>query len=146
MALLLHKKWFPELTSQELYELLRIRSDVFVVEQNCVYQDLDYDDQPAMHLWLTEDDKIVALCRVCPAGTHMEEVSIGRVITTVRGKGYGKQIMLAGIDAAKEHFGAKRIDLEAQGYAKGFYEQVGFRQSSEPFMLDGIPHIKMSLV
>lgn len=76
----------------------------------------------------------------------MEEVSIGRVITTVRGKGYGKQIMLAGIDAAKEHFGAKRIDLEAQEYAKGFYEQVGFRQSSEPFMLDGIPHIKMSLV
>lgn len=146
MALLLHKKWFPELTSQELYELLRIRSDVFVVEQNCVYQDLDYDDQPSMHLWLTEDDKIVALCRVCPAGTHMEEVSIGRVITTVRGKGYGKQIMLAGIDAAKEHFGAKRIDLEAQEYAKGFYEQVGFRQSSEPFMLDGIPHIKMSLV
>ncbi len=146
MALLLHKKWFPELTTQELYELLRIRSDVFVVEQNCVYQDLDYDDQPAMHLWLTEDDKIVALCRVCPAGTHMEEVSIGRVITTVRGKGYGKQIMLAGIDAAKEHFGAKRIDLEAQEYAKGFYEQVGFRQSSEPFMLDGIPHIKMSLV
>ena len=146
MALLLHKKWFPELTAQELYELLRIRSDVFVVEQNCVYQDLDYDDQPAMHLWLTEDDKIVALCRVCPAGTHMEEVSIGRVITTVRGKGYGKQIMLAGIDAAKEHFGAKRIDLEAQEYAKGFYEQVGFQQSSEPFMLDGIPHIKMSLV
>lgn len=146
MALLLHKKWFPELTSQELYELLRIRSDVFVVEQNCVYQDLDYDDQPAIHLWLTEDDNIVALCRVCPAGTHMEEVSIGRVITTVRGKGYGKQIMLAGIDAAKEHFGAKRIDLEAQEYAKGFYEQVGFRQSSEPFMLDGIPHIKMSLV
>lgn len=146
MALLLHKKWFSELTTQELYELLRIRSDVFVVEQNCVYQDLDYDDQPAIHLWLTEDDNIVALCRVCPAGTHMEEVSIGRVITTVRGKGYGKQIMLAGIDAAKEHFGAKRIDLEAQEYAKGFYEQVGFRQSSEPFMLDGIPHIKMSLV
>lgn len=88
MALLLHKKWFSELTTQELYELLRIRSDVFVVEQNCVYQDLDYDDQPAIHLWLTEDDNIVALCRVCPAGTHMEEVSIGRVITTVRGKGY----------------------------------------------------------
>ncbi|MBR1575646.1 MAG: GNAT family N-acetyltransferase [Bacteroidales bacterium] len=146
MALILHKKWFSELTTQELYEFLRIRNDVFVVEQDCVYQDLDYDDQPAIHLWLTEDDRIVALCRVCPAGTHLEEVSIGRVITTVRGKGYGKQIMLAGIDAAKEHFGAKRIDLEAQEYARGFYQQVGFRQSSEPFMLDGIPHIKMSLV
>ena len=144
MSLILHKKWFSELTTQELYELLRVRSDVFVVEQDCVYQDLDYDDQPALHLWLTEEDRIVALCRVCPAGTHMEEVSIGRVITTVRGKGYGRQIMLAGIDAAKEHFAAKRIDLEAQEYAKGFYEQVGFRQSSEPFILDGIPHIKMT--
>lgn len=144
MALVLHKKWFSELTTQELYELLRIRSDVFVVEQDCVYQDLDYDDQPALHLWLTEGDRIVALCRVCPAGTHMEEVSIGRVITTVRGKGYGRQIMLVGIEAAKEHFGAKRMDIEAQEYAKGFYEQVGFRQSSEPFILDGIPHIKMT--
>lgn len=140
----LHKKTFQELTTAELYELLRIRNDVFVVEQNCPYQDLDYDDQPALHLWLTDQEKIVALCRVCPAGTHMEEVSIGRVITTVRGKGYGKQIMLAGIEAAREHFGAMRIDLEAQEYAKGFYEQVGFEQSSDPFILDGIPHIKMS--
>lgn len=140
----LHKKTFQELTTAELYELLRIRSDVFVVEQNCPYQDLDYDDQAAIHLWLTDREKIVALCRVCPAGTHMEEVSIGRVITTVRGKGYGKQIMLAGMEAAREHFGATRIDLEAQEYAKGFYEQVGFRQSSETFILDDIPHIKMT--
>lgn len=140
----LHKKTFQELTTAELYELLRIRSDVFVVEQNCPYQDLDYDDQAAIHLWLTDRDRIVALCRVCPAGTHMEEVSIGRVITTVRGKGYGKQIMLAGMDAAREHFGATRIDLEAQEYAKGFYEQVGFRQSSDTFILDDIPHIKMT--
>jgi ElaA protein len=144
MALVLHKKIFSELTNVELYELLRIRNEVFVVEQNCVYQDLDYDDQPAVHLWLTEDDKIVALCRVCPAGSHMEEVSIGRVITTVRNKGYGKQIMLAGIDAAREYFGAGRIDLEAQEYAKGFYELVGFKQSSATFILDGIPHIRMT--
>ena len=144
MAVSLHKKVFSELTTDELYELLRIRNEVFVVEQDCVYQDLDYDDQPAIHIWLTEGDSIVALCRVCPAGTHMEEVSIGRVITTVRGKGYGKQIMLAGIEAAREHFSAARIDLEAQEYAKGFYEQVGFRQSSEPFILDGIPHIRMT--
>ena len=144
MALVLHKKRFTELTTDELYELLRIRNDVFVVEQNCVYQDLDYDDQKAIHLWLTEDEKIVALCRVCPAGTHMSEVSIGRVITTERGKGYGKRIMLEGISAAEEYFKASSIDLEAQEYAKGFYEQVGFRQSSAPFILDGIPHIKMT--
>ena len=144
MNLVLHKKWFQELTTDELYELLRIRSEVFVVEQDCVYQDLDYDDQEAIHLWFTKDDKVVALCRVCPAGSHMEEVSIGRVITTERGMGYGKMIMLEGIAAAQEHFNAKVIDIEAQEYAKSFYEQVGFRQSSAPFILDGIPHIKMT--
>lgn len=138
-----HKRLFRELTLDELYALLRVRSEVFVVEQDCVYQDLDNDDQQAIHLWLTRDDKIVAMARVCPAGTHMEELSIGRVITTERGRGYGKQIMLRAIEAAKEHFCAKLIAIEAQEYAKGFYEGVGFRQSSETFMLDGIPHIKM---
>ena len=140
----LHKKTFQELTTEELYELLRVRSEVFVVEQNCVYQDMDGDDQKAIHLWLTVEEKVVALASVCPAGTHMKEISIGRVITTERGKGYGKQMMLYAIDAAIEHFDAKLIDIEAQEYAKGFYESVGFRQSSEPFMLDGIPHIKMT--
>ena len=113
----LHKKAFQELTTDELYELLRVRSEVFVVEQNCVYQDMD---------------------------THMKEISIGRVITTERGKGYGKQMMRHAIDAAREHFGATLIDIEAQEYAKGFYESVGFKQSSDTFMLDGIPHIKMT--
>ena len=105
---------------------------------------MDGDDQEAIHLWLTLDDKIVALARVCPAGTHMAEISIGRVITTKRGKGYGRQIMLHAIDAAIENFGATLIDIEAQEYAKGFYEGVGFKQSSDTFMLDGIPHIKMT--
>jgi len=139
-----HQRTFSQLTATELYDILRIRAEVFVVEQNCVYQDLDYDDQNAIHIWLTINNEIVALCRVCPAGTHMQEISIGRVITTYRGKGYGRLIMLAGIKAAKTHFDAKRIDIEAQEYAKGFYEQVGFRQSSDQFMLDGIPHIKMT--
>lgn len=146
MAAILHRKAFHELTTDELYELLRIRSEVFVVEQDCVYQDLDGDDQASIHLWLTEGGKVVALCRVCPAGTHMAEVSIGRVITTERGKGYGRRMMLEGIAAARECFGAKRIDIEAQEYARGFYEQVGFLQSSEPFILDGIPHIRMTLL
>jgi ElaA protein len=141
---ILHKKSFQELTVDELYELLRVRSEVFVVEQDCVYQDMDGDDQNSIHLWLTVSDKVVALARVCPAGTHMKEISIGRVITTERDKGYGKQIMLHAIDAAKERFAAKQIDIEAQEYARGFYESVGFRQSSDTFMLDGIPHIKMT--
>jgi len=143
--IVLHKKSFKELTVDELYELLRVRSEVFVVEQDCVYQDMDNDDQKSIHLWLTVADKVVALARVCPAGTHMKGISIGRVITSERGKGYGKLIMLYAIDAAKEHFDAKQIDIEAQEYAKGFYESVGFRQSSDTFMLDGIPHIRMTL-
>ena len=101
--LALHKKSFQELMVDELYELLRVRSEVFVVEQNCVYQDLDGDDQKSIHLWLTVAGKVVALARVCPAGTHMKEISIGRVITTERNKGYGRQIILHAIDAAKEH-------------------------------------------
>ncbi len=141
---LLHQKFFRELKTDELYELLKVRSEVFVVEQNCVYQDLDDDDQTSIHLWLTREDKILALARVCPAGTHMKEISIGRVITTERGKGYGRQIMLYAIEAAIQHFDARHIDIEAQEYAKGFYEMVGFGQSSDTFMLDGIPHIKMS--
>ena len=153
----LHIKKFNELTVDELYELLRVRSEVFVVEQDCVYQDMDGDDKEAIHVWLTEtvakedeqngdvtdNEKVVALARVCPAGVHLPTISIGRVITTVRGKGYGKQIMLAAIDVAVEHFGATSIDIEAQEYAKGFYEGVGFKQTSDTFMLDGIPHIKM---
>lgn len=140
----LHLKTFQELTIDELYELLRVRSEVFVVEQNCVYQDLDGDDQKAIHLWLTVENKVVAMARVCPAGTHMQKISIGRVITTERGRGYGRQIMLHAIDAAVERFDASNIDIEAQEYAKGFYEGVGFRQSSDTFILDGIPHIKMT--
>jgi ElaA protein len=139
----LHIKTFQELTVDELYELLRVRTEVFVVEQDCVYQDMDGDDKEAIHVWLTEGDKVVALARVCPAGVHLPTISIGRVITTVRGKGYGKQIMLAAIDVAVDHFGATSIDIEAQEYAKGFYEGVGFKQTSDTFMLDGIPHIKM---
>lgn len=139
----LHIKKFAELSLSELYELLRIRSEVFVVEQNCVYQDLDGDDQNSIHLWLTVSGRVVALCRVCPAGTHLPEISIGRVITTVRGKGYGKQLMLHAIDVAVERYGAEQIILEAQEYAKDFYESVGFKVNSELFMLDGIPHVKM---
>ena len=142
--LILHKKTFGELTTDKLYELLRVRSEVFVVEQNCVYQDMDGDDQSSIHLWLTQGERVVALARVCPAGTHMQEISIGRVITTDRGKGYGKQIMLHAIDAAIGHFDARRIDIEAQEYARGFYESVGFKQSSDTFILDGIPHIRMT--
>ena len=144
MSAILHKKTFEELTTDELYELLRVRSETFVVGQNCVYQDLDYDDKKAIHLWLTVDDKLVAMARLCPAGTHLPEISIGRVIATERGKGYGKQIMLHAINAAVELLDAKYIEIQAQEYAKGFYESVGFRQTSDTYILENIPHINMT--
>ena len=115
----LHKKSFQELTVDELYELMRVRSEVFVVEQNCVYQDLDGDDQKSIHLWLTVAGKVVALARVCPAGTHMKEISIGRVITTERGNGYGKQIMLHAIDAARELLEQSLLTLRHRSMPKG---------------------------
>ena len=144
MSAILHKKTFRELTTDELYELLRVRSETFVVGQNCVYQDLDNDDKTAIHLWLTVDDRLVAMARLCPAGTHLPEISIGRVIATERGKGYGKQIMIHAINAAVEILNATRIDIQAQGYAKGFYENVGFKQTSDTYILENIPHINMT--
>ena len=144
MSAILHKKTFEELTTDELYELLRVRSETFVVGQNCVYQDLDYDDKKAIHLWLTVYDKLVAMARLCPAGTHLPKISIGRVIATERGKGYGKQIMLHAINAAVELLDAKYIEIQAQEYAKGFYESVGFRQTSDTYILENIPHINMT--
>ena len=144
MITILHKKTFEELTNDVLYELLRVRSETFVVGQNCVYQDLDYDDKKAIHLWLTVNDRLVAMARLCPAGTHLPEISIGRVIATERGKGYGKQIMLHAIDAAIELLDAKRIEIQAQECAKGFYESVGFKQTSDTYILENIPHINMT--
>ena len=138
-------KRFSDLTTTELYALLHVRNQVFVVEQDCVYQDLDFHDQEAIHVWLQDDNgNILALSRICPAGGHMERVSIGRMITTVRGKGYGLQVMRLAIKVAKIYFNPEYIDIEAQEYAKEFYEKVGFEQSSDSFILDGIPHIKMT--
>ncbi len=146
MSLQLHKKTFDQLTSYELYDILRARSEVFVVEQNCVCLDMDNDDQKAIHVWMTADDKVVAVARVFPAGIHLKEASIGRVVTTEHGTGYGKQIMLFAIDTAVKEFNATRIEIEAQEYAKGFYEKVGFKQTSDTFLLDGIDHIKMTWI
>lgn len=143
----LHVKTFGQLTTTELYALLRTRSEVFVVEQDCVYQDVDNCDQTAIHLWMTSKDKIVAQCRICPGGTKMDETSIGRVVTTERGKGYGKFIMRAAIETAKQNIGnLVCIDIEAQADKRIFYENLGFVAKSEPFMMEGLLHMHMRYV
>ena len=142
----LHIKTFDQLTTSELYEFLRIRSEVFVVEQNCVYQDVDNNDQTAIHIWLTRGGKTVAMCRICPEGTKMPNTSIGRVITTERGKGYGMLIMKIAINSVMERIpAADHIEIEAQLTKQKFYERLGFVATSEPFMMEGLMHLEMKL-
>ena len=138
-------KSFYELTLDELYEILRARAEVFIVEQDCVYQDVDEVDKEAYHVYLREEGKIVAYLRVIDKDKRLDEVSLGRVITLKRRLGYGTKVMKIGIEVAKEKFGAKKIKIGAQAWAKPFYEQVGFRQVSGEYMEDGIPHIYMIL-
>ena len=142
----LHIKTFDQLTTSELYELLRIRSEVFVVEQDCVYQDVDNNDQTAIHIWLTKGGKTVAMCRICAEGTKLASTSIGRVITTERGKGYGMLIMKIAINTVMDHIPATdHIEIEAQLTKQKFYERLGFVATSEPFMMEGLMHLEMKL-
>ena len=136
-------KRFYELTVEELYDILKLRVNVFVVEQNCPYRELDDLDQKAVHVWLEDEDGIVAYLRVMDKGVESEYVSIGRVVTSNRNMGYGSLVLKKGIEVAEAYFRADRIYLEAQTYAKGFYEKEGYRQISEEFIMDDIPHVKM---
>lgn len=138
-------KSFEELTTTELYEILRVRAEVFVVEQDCVYQDLDGLDYNSMHVFLEQDGKVQAYLRVFLREEKEKVVQIGRVLTYKRGAGLGLELLLQGIEVAKSYFQAKKLYLEAQVYAIGFYEKAGFKVVSEEFLEDGIPHVCMEL-
>ncbi len=138
-------KHFKELSLDELVDIYKLRVAVFVVEQQCPYQEIDDADKKAYHLYLKDEGGIQAYARVLPAGTTFEEVSLGRVIAIKRRCGLGSRIVNAAIDIAKGKFNAETIKIEAQVYAKRVYEKAGFVQVSEPFLEDGIPHILMEL-
>ncbi|MCI5801791.1 MAG: GNAT family N-acetyltransferase [Oscillospiraceae bacterium] len=138
-------KRFEELTAEELYEILRLRVSVFVVEQNCPYQELDGKDLRAYHVYLRDAEGIEAYLRVLDAGVSFPEVSIGRVIAVKRRQGLGSRILSEGVRVAGERLAAGAIRIEAQTYARGLYEAQGFCQVSEEFLEDGIPHIEMLL-
>lgn len=138
-------KRFEELSVEEIYKILQVRVEVFVVEQNCVYQEIDDKDKYSYHVFQKDDTGIKAYLRVIDKGVSFEDVSIGRVLTLKRGCGLGNIILLEGIKVAKEKMNADRIKIEAQSYAKEFYEKAGFKQVSEEFLEDGIPHIQMVL-
>lgn len=138
-------KGFEEVTLDELHDLLRLRSQIFVVEQNCVYQDIDGKDRQALHVFGKKDEKIVAYTRCFQPGVHFEEASIGRVavLESHRKFGYGHDIMKHSIEAIKEHFHEPAIRLSAQTYLVKFYELHGFTRTGEEYLEDGIPHIAM---
>ena len=139
-------KKFDNLTSHELYSVLQLRNEVFVVEQNCVFQDADNKDQDSYHLMGWDNEMLVAYSRIIPLGLAYDSFpSIGRVVTSpkMRRTGIGKILMWQSIEELQKLFGKSSIKLGAQLYLKKFYESFGFVQSSEVYIEDGIPHIEM---
>ncbi len=136
-------KAFNEINTTELYEILKARMAVFVVEQVCPYQDIDGLDYTANHLWIEDAGCIKAYLRIFKMDNGMAR--LGRIITTDRGKGYGAALLDKGISVAKKLYSPTAIYIEAQVQALGFYEKFGFEICSEQFLDDGIPHVKMLL-
>lgn len=140
-------KRFEELSLEELYMIMNMRQEVFVVEQGIVYQDLDFLDQKSYHILIREDKNPIAYLRIIDAGAKYNETSIGRVLTTkpYRGKGYGRQIMNTALELLKKINGFP-VKIDAQVYLEKFYEALGFEVISKPFILEGIRHIEMRLL
>lgn len=138
-------KPFCDLTADELYEILRLRVDVFVVEQNCPYREIDGLDRKATHIYFAENGEINAYLRILPPGATFDTPALGRIVTAKRGLGLGAKIVREGIRLAREMFGETEIKIEAQTQARGFYEKLGFVQSSVEFSDAGIMHIEMTL-
>jgi ElaA protein len=138
-------KKFNELTIQELYSLLKLRSEIFVVEQDCVYQDLDGKDAKALHVIGIENNEVVAYTRIFKPGDYFDIASIGRVAVHKdrRKYGYGKDIMQASINVVNNKFKEQKIKISAQTYLSRFYTELGFKAVGEGYLEDGIPHIEM---
>lgn len=141
-------KQYKDLSLDELYDLLKLRTEVFVVEQNCVFQDMDDKDQAAFHLMGWKEGKLVAYSRLLAPGTAFSEMSIGRVITaaSARRLNLGKELMDLSIVKIRELFGKSPIRIGAQLYLQKFYSSFGFSQVGEIYIEDGIPHIEMLLI
>lgn len=139
-------KKFGELTLDELYSILQLRSKVFIVEQNCIYNDPDGKDQVAWHLMGTEKDQLIAYSRILPPGVTYSDPAIGRVVTSPskRKSGLGRELMNRSIKHCEDLFGKTSITLSAQAYLKKFYESLGFFAIGDEYLDDGIPHIKMT--
>ena len=139
-------KAFNELDIHTLYDILKLREEVFILEQECLYNDIDDIDLSSHHVWVYQGKQMIAYARIIP-GTRNEYVKLGRIIVhrLARGKGLGKELVQQSIDIAKQLYTPLRIEIAAQQYLQLFYESFGFICKADPYDLDGIPHIDMTL-
>lgn len=138
-------KTFNELSVSELYSIIKTRVDVFVVEQNCPYPDLDNHDQKAVHIWAESDEEVLAYCRIFDQGIKYKESSIGRVLTieNARGRNLGKQLISFAIETIENRFHNSQIRISAQDYLLKFYSDFGFKDTGKKYLEDDIPHTEM---
>jgi len=141
------QKTFEALTTQEIYSILRLRATVFVVEQDCVYQDVDNKDQKAIHVFALVKEEVIAYTRIFKKGDYFQEASIGRVVVlpSQRGKGLAREMMLQAITYIANVIGENSIRISAQTYLQEFYGSLGFEQVGVEYLEDGLPHIGMLL-
>ena len=141
-------KNFQDLSNTEIYQILRLRSEVFVVEQECIYQDIDNKDKKAVHIFLKEKNEIIAYSRVFKEKEYFENPSIGRVVVANKRRmyGVGKKIMNISINYIKQNIKAKSVEISAQKYLKKFYSNLGFVQQGDEYLEDNIPHLRMFLI
>lgn len=135
---------FDEFIAEHLYEVLKLRQEVFVIEQDCIYPDLDDYDKGSSHLLLMDDGRLIGYLRILPPGLKFKEVSIGRIVTPIdlRGTGTGKKLVSKGLDIVFES-GEDNVRIEAQLHLENYYKKFGFITDSKPYDLDGIQHIEM---
>lgn len=138
-------KPFSQLSTEELYKILKVRIDVFVVEQNCPYPECDNFDQKALHLWAEYNGEILAYCRIFDKGIKYPETSIGRVLTTetARGKNLGKHLMSFALQIIENRYKTSSVRISAQDYLLKFYSEFGFQDTGKKYLEDDIPHTEM---
>ncbi|MEE6075407.1 GNAT family N-acetyltransferase [Avibacterium paragallinarum] len=138
-------KTFAELSTAELFAIYQVRTAVFVVEQQCAYQEVDHWDQSAVHFWQEFDGKICAYCRIIP---QTDGIHIGRVLVAqqARGKGLAKELVQQALDYCQQHWATEPVLIQAQTYLQNFYRTLGFQPTSAEYLEDGIPHLDMELV
>ena len=141
------QKTYKDLTKDELYNILKLRVEVFVVEQECPYPEVDGRDKECTHIWLEENGKLFAYCRIVPPETEEDYYAIGRVIVIKekRGQGYAKELMERAITFLRDEWKAEQVWLHGQEYLRGFYGSFGFREVTDVYLEDNIPHVDMLL-